>query len=60
LLLAPDWDGKLTKSFGFSNTNKIAGVAVVDRQGKVIGTYQGKNLTEQTLSMLDKISAEIV
>ena len=60
LLLAPDWDGKLTKSFGFSDTNKIAGVAVLDRQGKIVGTYQGKNLTEQTLSMLDKISMEIV
>jgi hypothetical protein len=54
LVLLPDWDGKLTKHFGFKDTDHQAGVVVLDRQGNVIGVYQGKDLVVQTLALLKK------
>jgi hypothetical protein len=59
LLLLPDWDGKLTRAFGFKDTDKAAGVAVLNHQGRVIGTYQGADLVEKTLSLLDKLAANL-
>lgn len=56
LLLFPDWDGKITKSFGFKDTDKVAGVVALDAEGVVIGTYQGKDLVEQTLKFLDQLA----
>ncbi len=55
LLLLPDWDGKVTKSFGFKDTDRNAGVAVLDAEGMVIGTYQGNDLVNQTLALLEQI-----
>jgi hypothetical protein len=59
LLLLPDWDGSLTKKFGFKDTDHTAGVVVLDRQGKVVGAYQGKDLAAQALAMLKKVEVEI-
>lgn len=59
LLLLPDWDGSLTKNFGFKDTDRTAGVVVLDRQGKVVGAYQGKDLTAQAMAMLKKVEVEI-
>ncbi len=56
LLLLPDWDGKITKAFGFSDTDKTAGVAVLNANAELVGIYQGKDLVAQTLALLDKIS----
>jgi hypothetical protein len=55
LLLLPDWDGKITKAFGFDNTDKQAGLAALDRQGNVVGIYQGKDLVINALALLEKI-----
>jgi hypothetical protein len=56
LLLLPDWDGKITRAFGMKDIEKNAGVAVLDKMGAVIGTYQGKDLANQTLQLLLNIS----
>lgn len=59
LLLFPDWDGKLTKSFGIHNSDHTAGVAVLDRAGLVVGVYQGKDLGAKTLALLARNGGEI-
>ncbi len=59
LLLLPDWDGKLTKSFGIQNSDHTAGVAVLDSAGKIVGIYQGKNLAAESMALLAKVSGEI-
>lgn len=59
LLLLPDWDGKLTKSFGIQNSDHTAGVAVLDSAGKIVGIYQGKNLAAECMALLAKINGEI-
>jgi hypothetical protein len=59
LVLFPDWDGSLTKAFAFKDTDHIAAVAVLDRQGNVAGAYQGKDYVAQTMAFLAQISDEI-
>jgi hypothetical protein len=55
LILLPDWDGRLTKNFGFKDPDKIVGLVVLDSQAKVVGVYQGKDLVAQALAMLEKV-----
>jgi hypothetical protein len=59
LLLLPDWDGSLTKNFGIKDPDKVVGLAVLDRQAKVVGVYQGKDFVNQALALLDKVKSEI-
>jgi len=54
LLILPDWDGKVTKAFQMKNTDGKAGLAVLDGNAKVLGTYQGDNLANQALKLLEK------
>ncbi len=53
LLILPDWDGKVTRAFGLSHTDRNAGVAVVDSQGDIVGVYQGRDLVVQAQSLLE-------
>jgi hypothetical protein len=41
IIILPDWDGKVTKGFGLGDMSKVVGLAVLDKQGGVVGTYQG-------------------
>jgi hypothetical protein len=54
IVIIPDWDGSVTKSFGFKNTNKIAAFAALDAQGNIIGTYQGSEPESNALALLQK------
>jgi hypothetical protein len=56
VLILPDWDNKVTKSFGFDDTSKTFGLAVLDGNGSVIGTYQGSEPESHALEMLEKIA----
>ena len=58
LLILPDWDGKITRAVGFNNTDRTAGVVVLDSQGNIAGVYQGKDLVGQSLALLEKIGME--
>ena len=55
ILILPDWDGSVTKSFGFKNTNKTAAFAVLDKSGNLTGSYQGSEPNAQALTLLKKI-----
>jgi hypothetical protein len=55
LILLPDWDGSLTKNYGFKDPDKNVGLVVLDRQANVVGVYQGKDLVPQALAMLEKV-----
>ena len=53
-MILPDWDGSLTKALGLKDTGKTAGLAVLDTQGNVIGTYQGNEPESHALELLKK------
>jgi all-trans-retinol 13,14-reductase len=54
VVILPDWDGGVTESVGLKDVNKNAGVAVLDAQGNVIGTYQGNDAVNTVLGLLEK------
>lgn len=53
-IILPDWDGSVTKTFGLKGANKTAGLAVLDANGKLIGTYQGSEPESNALALLEK------
>jgi len=52
VLILPDWDGGLTKSVGLKDTNKTAGVAVLDGNGNILGTSQNRDLISHAMQLL--------
>jgi phytoene dehydrogenase-like protein len=52
VIILPDWDGSVTKSFGLGDTSKTVGLVVLDAQGGVIGTYQGGEPEAHALELL--------
>jgi prolycopene isomerase len=56
VIILPDWDGKATKGFGLGDTSKVVGLAVLDAQGGVVGTYQGDEPELHALKLLQKVS----
>ena len=56
VIILPDWDGKATKGFGLGDTSKVVGLAVLDEQGGVVGTYQGDEPERHALELLQKVS----
>lgn len=56
IVIIPDWDGSVTKSSGFKNTNKTAAFAALDKNGNLTGSYQGENPESAALALL-KMSA---
>lgn len=55
VLILPDWDGSITKSFEFRQTNKTAALAVLDGNGKLVGTYQGEEPVANALAFLKTV-----
>lgn len=54
VLILPDWDGSVTKTFGLKDTNKIAALAVLNAAGNLIDTYQGESAEANALAILKK------
>lgn len=52
VFLLPDWNGAVTKAFRVKDTNKTAAVVVIGRQGQVMGSYQGPQPGQATLSLV--------
>lgn len=52
VLILLDWDGGITKAFGLKDTNKTAGVAVMETSGNIVGSYQGAVPDKETLKLL--------
>ncbi|MCX6066648.1 MAG: NAD(P)/FAD-dependent oxidoreductase [Chloroflexi bacterium] len=55
VIILPDWDGSVTKGIGLADTSKTVGLAVLDAQGVLIGTYQGTEPESHALEMLKKM-----
>jgi hypothetical protein len=58
IFLLPDWDGKVTKSFGVKNQDRTAALVVVNRDGVVAGSYQGPEPAQAMLALVRKAMEE--
>jgi hypothetical protein len=54
VLILPDWDGSVTKTFGLKDTNKTAALAILTAAGNLIDTYQGEFAEANALAFLKK------
>lgn len=53
VVMAPDWDGKVTASFGLSGVDKQAVAVLVDAEGYIRGYGAGAQGGEQILSLFN-------
>jgi prolycopene isomerase len=56
VIILPDWDVSVTKGFGMDDTSKVMGLAVLNAQGGVVGTYQGAEPGAHALELLKQAS----
>ena len=52
VLILPDWDGAVTKAAGLKDVNQMAGAAMLDADGNLIGVYQGEAAVESALDLV--------
>ncbi|MCS6842938.1 MAG: hypothetical protein NZ528_01240 [Caldilineales bacterium] len=57
VFLLPDWDGSVTRAFGVRNQDKMAAIVVIDRQGIVVGAYQGPEPGQAALALVEQALA---
>ena len=57
IFLLPDWDGKVTKSFGVKHPDKTAAVVVIDGNGIIVGSHQGPEPGKTTLRLVEQALA---
>lgn len=57
VIILPDWDGSITKSFNLGDTSKTVGLAVLNAQGSVVGTYQGSESEIKVIEFLKDIKS---
>jgi len=50
----PDWEGSVLAPFGLEDVSKTMAVAVIDKQGDVIGVYQGGDPSSHAVALLEK------
>lgn len=54
VFLLPDWNGALYKAFRVKNADKVAALVIIDGAGTVIGSYQGPQLGEAALKLVQQ------
>jgi hypothetical protein len=55
IIILPDWKGSLSNAVGVQDTGKTAAIAVLSPEGEIAGVYQGENLGQEALSLLDQV-----
>ncbi len=54
VLIVPDWDGALLAPLGVDDVSKTIAVAVINRDGNLVGVYQGDDAPAQALALLER------
>lgn len=57
VVILPDWTGEVAKLFGADRSDKEPCLVVIDRCGRVAGTYQGKGLAQAAMALLSGLTA---
>ena len=55
IVLLPDWDGDVFRSFGVGDVSKKAFMVIIDHEGNIVFKRQGGNLGKAALRELDKL-----
>jgi hypothetical protein len=54
ILIVPDWDGHVLAPLGVDDVSKTIAVAVINKQGDVVGVYQGDDAPAQAVALIER------
>jgi hypothetical protein len=54
VLIVPDWDGDMLGPLGIDDVSKTIAVAVINKQGEVVGVYQGDDCPAQAVALIER------
>ena len=57
VVILPDWTGEVAKLFGAHRSDKEPFLVVIDRGGRVVGSYRGKALAQAAMAFLSGLTA---
>ena len=55
VIILPDWKGEVAQAVGVEDTHETPVVAVMDSDANIIGDYQGFDLAEAAMELLEKV-----
>jgi hypothetical protein len=55
VIILPDWKGQTCQALAIHNLKSAPALAVLDKNGQVVGTYQGMELSRAALGLLSKL-----
>jgi hypothetical protein len=56
LIFAPDWRGNVLRAYGFSDVSEQIGAALIDADGRLYDTAQGRDLLSEIFDWLENLS----
>jgi hypothetical protein len=56
-IILPDWDGAAYRALGLGDVTKTLGLALIDAEGRIAGTYQGDDPVSGAESLLAALPA---
>ncbi len=57
IIILPDWTGEVAALFGAHRSDKTPHLVVIDRAGRMVGSYEGKALAQAAMSLLTGLTA---
>ena len=54
VLIVPDWDGQVLAPLGIDDVSKTIAVAVINKQGDIVGVYQGEDAPAQAVALIER------
>ncbi len=54
VLIVPDWDGDMLAPLGIEDVTKTIAVAVIDKAGNIVGTYQGEDCPAHAVALIER------
>ena len=59
VIILPDWKGEVADAVGVSDTHSTPAVAALNAAAEIVGVYQGLDLVEATLTLLESTGVDV-
>ena len=59
VIILPDWKGQVAEAIGAGDTHQTPAVAVLNAEAEIVGVYQGEDLVDATLNLLEQVGIEV-
>jgi hypothetical protein len=59
VIILPDWKGEVADAVGVKDTHSTPAVAALNAAAEIVGVYQGLDLVDATLTLLESTGVEV-